>query len=61
MQREPAGAPHFTTHVPAVSTNKFPLDAGNYVHDCWGEGRTATSADFPLIGSGPFGEAIRIR
>jgi hypothetical protein len=47
--------------VPAVSTNKFPLDAGNYVHDCWDEGRTATSAYFPLVGSGPFGEAIRIR
>ncbi|MFN5559198.1 MAG: hypothetical protein ACK5CF_00385 [Opitutaceae bacterium] len=47
--------------MPAVLTNKLPLDAGNYVHDCWGEGRTATSAYFPMVGSGLFGEAIRIR
>ena len=61
VQREPAGAHRFTAHVPAGATNAFPLDAGNYVHDFWGEGRTATYADFPLLGRGPFGEAIRIR
>ncbi len=61
VQREPAGAHRFTAHVPAGATNRFPLEAGNYVHDFWGEGRTATYADFPLLGRGPFGEAIRIR
>jgi hypothetical protein len=61
VQREPAGAHRFTAHVPAGATNRFPLEAGNYVHDLWGEGRTATYADFPLLGRGPFGEAIRIR
>ena len=61
VQREPAGAHRFTAHVPAGATNRFPLEAGNYVHDFWSEGRTATYADFPLLGRGPFGEAIRIR
>jgi hypothetical protein len=61
VQREPAGARRFTAQVPAGVTNRFPLDAGNYVHDYWGEDRTATYADFPLVGRGPFGEAIRIR
>ena len=42
MQREPAGARRFTAQVPAGATNRFPLGAGNYVHDYWGEGRTAT-------------------
>jgi len=61
VQREPAGAHRFTAHVPAGATNSFALEAGNYVHDYWGEGREATYADFPLLGRGPFGEAIRIR
>ena len=39
----------------------FRLDAVNYVRDYWGEGRLATYDDFPLLGRGPFGEAIRLR
>ncbi|MEI6464718.1 MAG: hypothetical protein WCQ89_08330, partial [Verrucomicrobiota bacterium] len=61
VQREPGGAHRFTAHVPAGATNAFPLDAGNYIKDYWGEGREATYADFPLLGRGPFGEAVRIR
>lgn len=61
VQREPAGARRFVARVPAGAKNDFALDAGNYVHDYWGEGREATYADFPLLGRGPFGEAIRIR
>ena len=61
VKREPQGARRFTAHVPAGAENEFPLDAGNYVHDYWGEGRDATYADFPLLGRGPFGEAVRIR
>ena len=61
VQREPAGARRFTAHVPVGAKNDFALEAGNYVHDYWGEGREATYADFPLLGRGPFGEAIRIR
>ncbi len=38
----------------------FRLDARNYVLDYWGRGREATYQDFPLLGEGPFGEAVRI-
>ena len=61
VQRETTDARRFIAHVPPGAKNHFPLDAGNYVHDYWGEGRTATYTDFPLLGRGPFGEAIRIR
>jgi hypothetical protein len=61
VKREPAGEHRFTAHVPAGATNEFALDAGNYIRDFWGEGREAAYADFPLLGCGPFGQAIRIR
>ena len=61
VKREPAGARRFTAHVPRGAKNDFPLEAVNYVRDYWGEGREAVYADFPLLGRGPFGEAIRIR
>lgn len=61
VKREGQGAHRFTAHVPAGSANDYALDAGNYVKDYWGEGRDAVYADFPLLGRGPFGQAIRIR
>lgn len=61
VKREPEGAHRFTASVPENAKNNFPLDAGNYIKDYWGEGREATYADFPLLGRGPFGQAIRIR
>ncbi len=61
VKREPGGGKRFTAHVPPGATNDFALDAANYVKDYWGEGREATYADFPLLGRGPFGQAIRIR
>lgn len=60
VKREPGGARRFIAHVPADAKNDYPLDAGNYVRDYWGVGREATYADFPLLGRGPFGQAIRI-
>jgi hypothetical protein len=61
VQREAGGDRRFTAHVPPGAGNTFALDAGNYVRDYWGEGREATYADFPLLGRGPFGQAIRLR
>jgi hypothetical protein len=61
VKREPDGARRFVAHVPAGAANDYPLDAGNYVKDYWGAGREATYVDFPLLGRGPFGQAIRIR
>lgn len=61
VKREPGGDQRFTAHVPPGATNDFPLDAGNYIRSHWGKGPEATYADFPLLGRGPFGNAIRIR
>lgn len=60
VKREADGARRFTAHVPPGAQTDYPLDAGNYVKDYWGAGREATYADFPLLGRGPFGNAIRI-
>lgn len=60
VKREPDGARRFTAHVPAGQGNDYPLDAANYVREYWGQGREASYADFPLLGRGPFGQAIRI-
>ncbi|WP_343162099.1 hypothetical protein [Phragmitibacter flavus] len=61
VKREPDGKQRFTAHVPAGASNDYALDAANYIKDYWGEGREASYADFPLLGRGPFGEAIQIR
>jgi len=61
VQREAGDEKRFTAHVPEGQANQYPLDVSNYVRDYWGEGREATYDDFPLLGRGPFGEAIQIR
>lgn len=61
VKREPDGPRRFTAHVPVGAANDYALDAANYVKDYWGAGREATYEDFPLLGRGPFGQAIRIR
>jgi hypothetical protein len=60
VKREPDVARRFTAHVPDGAKTDYPLDAGNYIKDYWGEGREATYTDFPQLGRGPFGNAIRI-
>jgi hypothetical protein len=61
VEREAAGEKRFIAHVPPGKGGPYALEAGNYVKTFWGEGREATYADFPLLGNGPFGEAIQIR
>lgn len=61
---EADGQKRFLAHVPdgrEDDAHAYALDAANYVKDYWGEGRAASYADFPLLGSGPFGDAILIR
>ena len=60
VKREPREPQRFAAHVPTGAASDFPLDAGNYARDYWGEGRAATHADFPQLGRGPFGHAIRM-
>jgi hypothetical protein len=59
-KREAPGK-RFTAHVPPGAKNDYALDAGNYVKDLWNAGPEATYADFPMLASGPFGQAIRIK
>ena len=59
-KREAQGQ-RFTAHVPAGAKNDYALDAGNYVKDLWNAGPSASYADFPMLGTGPFGQAIRIK
>jgi hypothetical protein len=59
VARDPA-TQQFTAHQPAGATHDFRLEAMNYVLDYWGQGRAASYADFPLLGRGPFGQAIRL-
>ena len=61
VKREPVEPKRFTAYVPQGCSNEYALDAGNYVRDFWGEGPEASYADFPLLGRGPFGQAIRIK
>jgi hypothetical protein len=51
----------FAAHQPAPAAHAFSLDAVNYVSVYWDEGREASYEDFPLLGEGPFGQAVRIR
>lgn len=60
VKREAGEPRRFVAHVPAGAASDYPLDAGNYVRDYWGEGRAATYADFPQLGRGPFGNAVRV-
>lgn len=54
-------AGRFAAWQAAGDRHDFRLEAVNYVRDYWGAGRKATYEDFPLLGRGPFGEAIRLR
>ncbi len=51
----------FAAHQAPGDRHDFRLDAVNYVRDYWAEGRAATYEDFPLLGRGPFGQAVRFR
>ncbi len=61
VKREPAGTQRFVAHTPTGEDDAYALDPSNYVLHYWGEGREAMLADFPLMGRGPFGQAIRLR
>lgn len=61
VTREPGPAGRFAAHQAPGDSRDFHLDAANYVRDYWAEGRPATYDDFPLLGEGPFGEAVQFR
>ena len=59
VKRDPQG--RFAAYQAPADRHDFSLDAMNYVREYWGEGRAATYDDFPLLGRGPFGQAVLIR
>lgn len=59
VKRDSSGA--FVAHVPPGASKDFRLDPVNYVREYWNEGRAATLDDFPLLGRGPFGNAVQFR
>ena len=56
-----AGTPRFDAYQARGDRHDFRLDAVNYVRDYWNQGRAATYDDFPLLGRGPFGQAIQLK
>lgn len=61
VKREPGPNGRFGAHQAPGDSHDLHLDAVNYVRDYWGEGRAATYDDFPLLGEGPFGQAVQFR
>lgn len=62
VRREDASpSARFTAHQPAGQAHPFALDVENYVLSFWQEGKPATYQDFPLLGRGPFGQAVRFQ
>lgn len=53
------GSGRFAAHQRRNVRADLRLEVTNYVRDFWGEGPAATYADLPLLGRGPFGQAIR--
>jgi hypothetical protein len=51
----------FAAHQSSREKADLRLDPVNYVLDFWGEGRAASMADFPLLGEGPFGQAVQFK
>jgi len=61
VKRDAGAGGRFAAHQRKEDPFDYRLDAVNYVHDAWGEGRPASYDDFPLLGRGPFGQAVCIR
>jgi hypothetical protein len=51
----------FAAHTPRSARHDLRLEAVNYVRDYWHEGRQASYSDFPMLGRGPFGEAVQFK
>jgi hypothetical protein len=51
----------FAAHQHPREKADLRLDPVNYVLDYWAEGRAATMQDFPMLGRGPFGDAVQFR
>ena len=57
----PQGAGNFLAHTAQGDNHRYVLEPRNISRDFWHEGAEATLADFPLLGRGPFGQAVQFR
>jgi hypothetical protein len=51
----------FDAHKSPNDPHDYRLEPLNYIPPFWNQGRAATLDDFPLLGSGPFGQAVQFR
>lgn len=60
VQREDGirGQERFCAYTAPGDTHRYVLEPHNLSWDYWHEGRPATLVDFPLLGRGPFGQAV---
>ena len=63
VQREDGarGAGRFLAHTAPGDRHRYVLEPHNISREFWHEGAEATLADFPLLGRGPFGQAVQFR
>lgn len=54
-----AGSGRFVARTAATGERRYPLEPWNISRAFWNQGEEATLADFPLLGRGPFGQAVR--
>ena len=63
VQREDRarGSGRFLAHTANGDAHRYVLEPHNISREFWREGAEATLADFPLLGRGPFGQAVQFR
>jgi predicted nucleic acid-binding protein len=57
----PGGNGHFLARKAVAGERRYPLVPWNISRTYWNEGEEATMDDFPLLGRGPFGQAVQFR
>jgi hypothetical protein len=62
VEREdgPAGVGRFAAVAEGASGPVYPLDPVNLAPSYWGQGEPGRMEDFPTVGHGPFGQAVRL-
>jgi len=59
--RRDDGSGRFLAHTAPGDVHRYLLEPRNISRDFWHEGPAATLADFPLLGRGPFGQAVEFK
>ncbi|MCA9131611.1 MAG: hypothetical protein KDA45_00580, partial [Planctomycetales bacterium] len=57
----PGGSGNFLAHTAAGDEHRYVLEPHNLSRDFWHDGNQPELADFPLLGRGPFGQAVQFQ